>query len=131
MGTYSRSGQGSFWPLVVILSAVTLFIVGGVVATAVAHHGTGRQCVSAKSMKVAAPDHCQSPDGSPDGSPGGYRWYYGSAVTQVGSTARGGSFTDPDENQGKTSQNGGGDDENGGSGGDDDTGGSGGGADDG
>jgi hypothetical protein len=111
-----------------VLSAVTLFIVGGVVATAVAHHGTSRQFVSAKSMKVAAPDHCQSPDGFP----GGYRWYYGSAVTQVGSTARGGSFTDPDENQGRTNQNGGGDDENGGGGGDDDTGGSGdGGGDDG
>jgi len=129
MGTYSRSGQSSFWPLIVILSVVTLFIVGGVVATAVVHHGTSRQCVSAKSMKVAASDLCQAPDGSP----GGYRWYYGSAVTQVGSTARGGSFTDPDENQGKNSQNGGGDDENGGGGGDDDTGGSGGGggADDG
>jgi len=56
----------------------------------------------------------------------------GGVVTQVGSTARGGSFTDPDENQGRTNQNGGGDDENGGGGGDDDTGGSGdGGGDDG
>jgi uncharacterized membrane protein YgcG len=125
-------GRTSWWRrlsprrrAVIAVTLVVLFLVAAAVGSALSHHGTPRQCVETRSLKVADPALCQH-GGS--GSAEGYRWYYGSAVTQVGGTARGGSFSDPDE-QGSGNQNGSGTDDDGG---DDDSGSSGGGgADDG
>ena len=47
-------------------------------------------------MTVAASGRCQDQTGTADV----YRWYYGSAVTQVGGTARGGSYSNPDDDEG-------------------------------
>jgi hypothetical protein len=107
-----------------IAVSVLVLILAGAAASALSQHSTSRACVNSKSLKVAASGRCQHGGGTA----GVYRWYYGSPVTQVGGTVRGGSFSDPDD-QGTGNQNGSGSDDDGG---DDDSGGtSGGGADDG
>jgi uncharacterized membrane protein YgcG len=109
----------------IAVSVLVLILAGAAVGSALSQHSTSRACVNSKSLKVAASARCQNGGGTA----GVYRWYYGSPVTQVGGTVRGGSFSDPDD-QGTGNQNGSGSDDDGG---DDDSGGgsSGGGADDG
>jgi hypothetical protein len=124
-------GMPSWWgrlsqkrPGWIAVSVLVLILAGAAAGSALSQHSTSRACVNSKSLKVAASGRCQHGGGTA----GVYRWYYGSPVTQVGGTVRGGSFSDPDD-QGTGNQNGSGSDDDGG---DDDSGGtSGGGADDG
>jgi uncharacterized membrane protein YgcG len=118
----SRAGQKRRG--IIAVTILVLFFIGAIVGSVLASaHHTSRQCVDTRSMKVAAASRCQDQTGTADV----YRWYYGSAVTQVGGTARGGSFSNPDDDQGQGNRGGtGGEDDEGGSGGGDE-GGSGGG----
>jgi uncharacterized membrane protein YgcG len=103
---------------IIAVSVMVLFFLAAIVGSVLAHaHHTSRQCVDTRSMKVAASARCQDQTGSPDD----YRWYYGSVVSRVGGTARGGSFSNPDDDQGQGNRGGtggGGDDEGGSGGGD-------------
>src|ERR1700760_755361 len=113
---------------IIAVTVLVLFFVGAIVGSVLAQgHHSSRQCVDNRSMKVAASGRCQRSDETT----GFYRWYYGSAVTQVSGTARGGSFSNPDDDQGQSNQGGGGDDDDDGGSGGGDEGGAGGGADDG
>ena len=72
---------------IIAVTVLVLFFVGAIVGSVLASaHHTSRQCLNTRSMKVAAADRCQDQTGSADV----YRWYYGSAVTQVGGRATGG-----------------------------------------
>jgi uncharacterized membrane protein YgcG len=73
---------------VIAVSVIVLVFLVAIVGSVLAHgHHTSRQCVDTRSMKVAVSGRCRDQTGTADV----YRWYYGSAVTQVGGTARGGS----------------------------------------
>jgi uncharacterized membrane protein YgcG len=84
-------------------AAVLIIVVTYVIFAVVRPGGQSRECVNKKSMKVAATSHCRSSAGNSTGTDP-WVWYWGPS-TQVGGTARGGSFSNPDE-QGSDNQTG-------------------------
>ena len=87
-------------------AAVLAFIVIGYVVFSFVHVSSDntQECVNTKTMKVAADTDCETGTGV-------YQWYWG-ADSPVGNRAHGGSFSDPNEDQGPGGRSGGGGDEN-------------------
>src|ERR1700748_1414890 len=88
---------------IIAVTVLVLFFVGAIVGSGLAQGPPpSPPGVDTRSMKGAASGRCQRSDETT----GFYRWYYGSAVTQVGGTARGGSFSNPDDDQGQGNRGG-------------------------
>jgi hypothetical protein len=111
---------------IIAVGLIVMFGAAGAVGAALSPHGSNRQCVDTKNMKVAASARCQTGGtGATTGATSGtgtgtggtktadtYKWYYGVAGTQVGRPARNGSFSEPDD-QGQSYQSGSGSDDEG------------------
>jgi|ERR1700761_2193444 len=105
--------------------AVLALIAIGYITFSFVHvdNGNTQQCVNTRTMKVADDSDCETGTGTG----GVYQWYWGDGA-QVGNRAHGGSFSDPDQDQGPGDDGGsGGGRSGGGSGGGDEGGGHGGG----